>query len=295
MSMDTSLLDTFAIKLNESKYQVETIQAQIDANELTIQAINDEADEYLLKSLDVQTAQENIRKAIVSNEEELLAIQTRVDKTKELSDTWTETANLTSSAFLYINEMNEKTRLEEAGIFDERKKKFLEFKKAALDLYGSISDAVNNSNKAFSSLEGILAKAKSTYNDILAYQQKSEGKGLSSASVTFPEYHSGGIVDASGELPKHLMQLTELNLKPNETFAKLLQGEVVLNQSQMNNMFNNLGRAYSAITPLNKRENSSMDITIGDVNVYNPENTDMIVNEIVKELPLKVLQRLHSK
>jgi len=296
MSMDTSILDTFASKLNGAKNQVSTIEEKIKANELTIQAINDEADEYLLKNLDVKTAQENIKKIILDNEEELLAIQERTDKTKDLSGTWTKAANLVSASFLYMNEMNEKTRREESGIFDERKKKLIEFKDAALDLYGSIADAVNNANNSFSTLENILSKAKSTYEDILEYQRKAEGKGLSSASIVFPDYHSGGIVSsASDDLPKNLMKLTETNLKPNETLAKLLAGEVVLNHSQMDNMFNNLSRAYSAITPLNKRESSPMEITIGDVNVYNPDNSDMIVNEIVKELPLKVIQKLHSK
>ena len=296
MSMDTSILDTFASKLNGAKNQVSTIEEKIKANELTIQAINDEADEYLLKNLDVKTAQENIKKIILDNEEELLAIQERTNKTKDLSDTWTKTANLVSASFLYMNEMNEKTRLEESDIFNERKKKLTEFKDAALDLYGSISNAVNNANNSFSTLENILLKAKSTYEDILEYQRKAEGKGLSSASIELPEMHSGGIVTpSSDDLPKNLMKLTETNLKPNETLAKLLAGEVVLNHSQMDNMFNNLSRAYSAITPLNKRESSPMEITIGDVNVYNPDNSDMIVNEIVKELPLKVIQKLHSK
>ena len=29
--------------------------------------------------------------------------------------------------------------------------------------------------------------------------------------------------------------------------------------------------------------------------LHNPNNTDMIVNEIVKELPLKVIQKLNSR
>ena len=297
MSMDTGILDEFQYTLNNAKLETDALQEKIKANELTIQAINDEADEYLLKNLDVITAQENIKKLLLENEEELLAIQARTDKTKEFSDSWTEAGNLVTASFLYMNEKNEETRLEEASILDERKKKLIEFKDAALQLYGEISDAVNNSNTAFSTLEGILATARSTYEDILEYQRKAGGKGLSSAYIEFPkEMHSGGIVTpSSDELPKNLIRLTEANLEPNETFAKLLKGEVVLNHSQMDNMFNNLGRAYSAITPQNQRESSPMEITIGDVNVYNPENTDMIVNEIVKELPLKVLQKLHSK
>jgi len=120
---------------------------------------------------------------------------------------------------------------------------------------------------------------------------------LKKIGIDVSKFHSGGIVGKAvkNDLPEHLMALTDLNLKPNETFAKLLNGEVVLNTAQMGNMFDNLSRAYSALTPLYKRESSPITITIGDVNVYNPENTDMIVNEIVKELPQKVLQQLYSK
>lgn len=166
---------------------------------------------------------------------------------------------------------------------------------AAIQIYGEIATSVNKANNAFNSLKTILNNARSAYQDIIDLHIASGGKGMSSASITFPEYHSGGIVNSSNKLPENLMALTESNLKPNETFAKLLNGEVVLNNNQMGNMFDNLKKAYSSITPLNKRENSPVEITIGDVNVYNPDNSDMIVNEIVKELPLKVIQKLHSK
>jgi hypothetical protein len=173
----------------------------------------------------------------------------------------------------------------------------------------------------------LLSSAKSTYAEVLKYVQKtnaakatavqttsnksisSSNKNTGTKTVTKNNqvyafqsdlvdiYHDGGIVGKTPQrnIPEHLIALTDANLKPNETFAKLLNGEVVLNTTQMGNMFNNLSRAYSAITPINKRESSSMEITIGDVNVYNPDNTDMIVDEIVKELPLKVVQRLYSK
>lgn len=295
MAMDTGVLTTFQTTLNNAKFETDAIQAKIDANNLTIQAIKDEADEYLLKAGELQISQEKIKKAITENEEELLAIDERTTKSKELSETWIGTNSQLASALGYITTSHTTARDSESTILDERKKTLEGFRDSAIGMYGEIAIAVNKANNAFDSLKTILNNARSTYQEIIDLHIKSGGKGMSSATITFPEYHSGGIVNSSNKLPEHLIELTESNLKPNETLAKLLNGEVVLNNNQMGNIFSNLGRAYSAITPTNKRENSSMEITIGDVNVYNPDNSDMIVNEIVKELPLKVLQKLHSK
>lgn len=295
MSMDTGVLTTFQTTLNNAKFETDAIQAKIDENNLTIQAIKDEADEYLLKAGELQISQEKIKKAITENEEELLAIEERTAKSKELSETWIGTNSQLASALGYITTSHTTARDSESTILDERKKTLEGFRDSAIGIYGEIATAVDKANNAFDSLKTILNNARSTYKEIIDLHIKSGGKGMSSATITFPEYHSGGIVNSSNKLPEHLIELTESNLKPNETLAKLLNGEVVLNNNQMGNMFSNLSRAYSAITPTNKRENSSMEITIGDVNVYNPDNSDMIVNEIVKELPLKVLQKLHSK
>ena len=295
MSMDTEILDTFTTKLNNAKLEVDTIQAKIDANELTIQAIKDEVDTYLLKATELKLAQEKIHEAIIDNEEEILAIEERTTKSKELSDTWIDTNSKLASALGFITTSHTTARDYEATILGERKKALEEFRDTAVNIYGQIAMEVNRANNAFDSLKTILNNARAAYQEIINLHIALGGKGLSSASITFPDYHSGGIVDSSNKLPEHLIELTEANLKPNETLAKLLKGEVVLNNNQMENMFGNLRKTYSSITPLNKRENSPTNITIGDVNVYNPDNSDMIVDEIVKELPLKVIQKLHSK
>ena len=213
-----------------------------------------------------------------------------------------------------LNISQASARDKELLILQERIGNLTTFKTQAVSLYGEIASAVTNAQTAFNNLSTILENAKSTKDEINSVVSKttttktttttSKVKTTSSENagsiikngVKLSKYHDGGIVGTGKELPENLIALTDVNLAPNETIAKLLNGEVVLNQIQMGNMFDNLGRAYSSlITPLNKRENSSMEITIGDVNVYNPSNTDMIVDEIVKELPLKVVQRLHSK
>lgn len=296
MSMDVGVLDTFETKLDTAKTDVDDTQAKIDANELTIQTINDEADKYLGKVGELQTAQENIKKAITENKEEIDAINARTTKSKELKDSWLLTDSTLTSALSFVTTSHTTARDTEATILDERKKNLQNFRDSVATIYSEISTYVNNANTAMESLKTILANAKTTYQDILDYNAKSGGTNPSGTDVPLDTYHSGGIVKASkNKIPENLIKLTKADLKPNETLAKLLNGEVVLNNTQMGNMFDNLGRAYSAITPINKRESSSMEITIGDVNVYNPDNSDMIVNEIVKELPLKVIQKLHSK
>lgn len=296
MTMDTDILGTFETELNTAKIDVDSTQAKIDANELTIQTINEEADKYLGKVGELQTAQANIKKAITENKEELDAIDARTTKSKELKDSWLLTDSTLTSALGVVISSHSNARDMEAVILDERKKKLQDFRDSVATIYSEISTYVNNANTAMESLKTILANAKTTYQDILDYNAGAGGANPSGTDIPLDTYHSGGIVKASkNKIPENLMKLTKADLKPNETLAKLLNGEVVLNNTQMGNMFDNLNRAYSAITPINKRESSSMEITIGDVNVYNPDNSDMIVNEIVKELPLKVIQKLHSK
>ena len=298
MSMDTDILSDFETELNTAKIDVDSTQEKIDANELTIQTINDEADKYLGKVGELQTAQANIKKAITDNKEEIDAIDARTTKSKELKNSWLLTDSTLTSALGFVTSSHSNARDMESVILDERKKKLEEFRNHAIAIYSEIATAVNNANSAMDSLQSILLNAQKTYQEITGYNNTpvSSGGVASGRKMSLDTYHSGGIVKASkNKIPENLIKLTEADLKPNETLAKLLNGEVVLNNTQMGNMFDNLGRAYSAITPINKRENSSMEITIGDVNVYNPDNSDMIVNEIVKELPLKVIQKLHSK
>lgn len=296
LSMDTGILDTFQTKLNEAKLETDTIQAKIDANQLTIQAIQKEAEGSLTTVAQVELARKNIKDLITNNEEEIQAIDERKIKTTDWSNSWTAANSLLSSSMGYLDSTHSTLKDSEAIILDERKKKLEEFKDAAVNLYKEIAVQLDNSVSSFKSLESILANAKNTYQEILTYHAKSEGKGLSSVNIVFDdmsEYHNGGVVKSSNKLPENFIALTEANLKPNETIAKLLKGEVVLNNNQMGNMLDNISRVYT--TPLNKRENSSIAVSIGDVNVYSPNNTDMIVDEIVKELPLKVIQKLHSK
>ena len=315
LQQDEGILTILETSLNNAKTEVDTIQEKIDANNTTMQQIREEAEAYLAKQLEIKAAQDAINKAIVENEEELEAIQNRTDETKELSDKWTEAdANITS-ALEFVTSAHTSAKDSEATILDERQKKLEEFKNVAVSLYGQIASQVSKANSAFSSLETILTNAKETYKQILDYQAKAasaetnanKGNGTKGNTTsnkggkngaTMHLYHSGGIVGkptSKNKLPENFVALTEDNLKPNETLAKLLYGEVVLTNNQMGNMFSNLNKAYSSIAPINKRENSPMEITIGDINVYNPDNSDMIVDEIVRELPLKVIQKLNSK
>lgn len=293
LNQDMGILTNFESTLNNAKLEVDTIQAQIDANNLTISKIKEEAESYLGTTRQIKEAQDAINKAIVDNEAELLAITTRSETTKAMGGAWTAADVEIESALDLIGTAQVDGKDAEATVLGERKTALEQFRDAAVLLYKEIALEVGKANLAFTTLEGTLTKAQKTYKDILALANSANGITITIPDI--PTFHSGGIVGAEKKLPENLMALTDTNLKPNETLAKLLNGEVVLNNTQMGNIFNNLGRAYSAITPLNKRESSPVEITIGDVNVYNPENTDMIVNEIVKELPLKVVQRLHSK
>ena len=299
LQQDTGIIASLGTALNNAKGEVDNIQEKIDANNLTITKIKEEAEGYLGTTKQIKEAQEAINKAIVENEAEIKAIEARSEKTNEFGGAWTAADTEVEEALDLIDTAQTEGKEFEGTVLGERKLALEQFRDAAVLLYKEIAREVSKANLAFSTLETTLTNAQKTYKEILALADSASDIEITVTS-TIPEmhtFHSGGIVgkQPKNDLPENLMALTDTNLKPNETLAKLLNGEVVLNNTQMGNMFNNLNRAYSALTPLNKRESSPVEITIGDVNVYNPENTDMIVNEIVRELPLKVVQRLHSK
>lgn len=300
LSKDMGMLTTLQGALNTAQLEVDTIQEKIDANNLTIQKINEEADGYLATTKQVKEAQDAINKLIVDNEAELLGIQARSDKTGAMAKAWTDADTEIETALDLIDTAQTTANEAEGLVLDERKLQLEQFRDAAILLYKEIAKEVTKANLAFTSLETTLTKAQEAYKAILGLANSATDVEITVTS-RFPEmrtFHSGGIVGKDNKLPENFMALTSANLKPNETLAKLLNGEVVLNNNQMENMVDNLNRAYSSILPttLNKRENTPINnISIGDVNVYNPDNSDMIVDEIVKELPLKVMQRLNSK
>jgi hypothetical protein len=303
LSKDIGILKTIGNTLDGAKLEIDTIEKKMETNETTISNINEEAENFLLTTKTIEEAQKRIDELVLANEEEIEAIDERKTSVNNLGTGWTDTDTDAKTAINGIVTTLNETKKTEADIFAEKVTALTEFKKTVVSLYGEIETAVKKASAAFATMETTLANAKSTYEKILDYQNKSNSAksanpllGLGVGLVAgLPTFHSGGIVGESKKIPENLVALTDANLKPNETFAKLLNGEVVLNNTQMSNLFNNLNRAYTALAPLNKRENSPININIGDVNVYNPNNSDMIVDEIVKELPLKVIQRLHSK
>ena len=304
LAHDSNLPVEFETALADVKVKEKNLQNQIEANNLAIQAIQNEADAYIKGAQDITTARNNINQVVTDNEDEINALGARASSVSAYGQAWTTTQQSVDGSLKMIELSNIQATDNEKTILTERIENLKLFKNTAVSYYKDITNAVASAQAAFKQLQNVLEKTKASYAEIIACEQKANAIKNGNDDVVkvakakkVDIYHDGGIVGETPQrdIPEHLIALTDANLKPDETFAKLLNGEVVLNSTQMGNMFNNLGRAYSAITPLNKRESSSVDITIGDVNVYNPENTDMIVNEIVKELPLKVIQRLHSK
>lgn len=293
LNKDTGIIGQMGSELFSTKSEIDNLEGQIKANETTIAKIKEEAAGYLTTVEQVNEAQEKINAIILANEDEIEAIGTRTTKVNELKDKWDETETEVDLSLGGIETANIEAKDNESTIFEERENRLRQFRDEVVKLYGDIANAVTQANSSYAELQSTLAKATKAANDI---SDLNNGTTKPNNKTKVPTYHSGGIVGEPNKdkLPEHLVALTDANLKPNETLAKLLNGEVVLNPSQMDNLFANINRAF-ALTPLNKRENSPITVSIGDVNVYNPDNTDMIVNEIVKELPLKVVQRLHSK
>ena len=300
MNQDTSILPTFENQLNSLKQNIKGTEDQIYNNNQSILQYQIAAEEYGKTLLAIQQMQEILNKTLLNNTDELKANEERTDSANTYGLAWSNVKVGVATALTDGTAAQVLAKKAEEDINKERLKNLETFKKGVVSIYDEISSAVLKAVNALSDLQVTYNQMKSL-NSAINSIPKSSPLGLLSGigvvSSIVGTMHSGGIVgeESKNNLPEHLIALTDANLKPNETFAKLLNGEVVLNNSQIGNMFDNLNRAYTALTPLNKRENSPTNITIGDVNVYNPDNTDMIVDEIVKELPLKVIQKLHSK
>lgn len=294
LNKDEEIVSNFELTLNAVKTKASEIEQKIEANEKLIETIQKEADEFLETSSNIEDAKKVIQEAIAYNTDEVKAIEQRSNMAKELSGTWSTTKDVITTVLSDIQEANNIAKDNEFTTLSERLENLKSFKDDAQDVYENITQILKNAQSAIGSIEDLRNKTNNDSSD-----SKFDASRIPNFETTGLQlYHTGGVVGKNNkELPNTLVALTGENLKSNEVLAKLLNNEVVLTQPQVGNLFNNLGRAYGALIPsINTSNNSnSMSVTIGDVNVYNPDNSDMIVNEIVKELPLKVIQRLNAK
>lgn len=288
LSQDEAIISDFELTLNAVKTEAYEIQKKIEANDKLIESIQKEAEAFTLTSLNIVEAKKNIKEAITNNEEEIQSIEERSKVVKELSGAWTTTKDGITDALTNIEKANKLAKDNEFTTLSERLKNLKSFKNDAQDVYKDIARILKNAQSAMKSLEDLKDKANSSSNN-----------GLKTTTITtsgLQQYHTGGVVGSGNKyLPYNLIELTGDELKPNEVIAKLLNNEVVLNQPQVGNLFDNLGRTYKSLIPVQSNGNNDVSITIGDIKVYNPDNSDMIVNEIVKELPLKVIQKLNAR
>ena len=301
LSQDASILTNFETTLNGIKTAETDVEARIEANTKVIESIQKEAEAYVSGAKDIVTARQNIDNIVANNQDEVQAITNRTVATGTYAGTWTQTEKDIITALGGVETANITAKNNEKTTLGEREENLRLFKEKALWYYNEIATAVTSAQTSLSSLQTMLNDAKTTYESIVDYSNKANGSGETYVvnGEKLNTYHDGGIVgkDIGGKkLPDFLMSLANSPLKPNETLAKLLNGEVVLNATQMHNIFDNLSKVSVPLTQsaINKTT-PSMSVSVGDVHVHNPNNSDMIVNEIVKELPLKVIQRLNSK
>lgn len=311
LGQDASILGEFEGTLNAIKTETTATQEKIDANERLIASIQKEAEAYVKNATTIVDSQKTIKEAVTDNEKEIEAINKRTETVGTLTSAWTTTEEGILLALTNIQNANNTAKENEFTTLSERINNLKSFKKDAEDVYKDISKIVSNAQSALASLASMEEQAnksslgsgksstssgtKTTTNNSSTKSSSSSSSKTKTTTTSVQKYHSGGVVGSGNkELPNALVSLTGDNLKPDEVMAKLLNNEVVLTQPQVGNLFNNLGVTYKSLIPT-KANNDNLAITIGDVHVHNPNNSDMIVDEIVKELPLKVIQKLNSR
>ena len=93
------------------------------------------------------------------------------------------------------------------------------------------------------------------------------------------------------------------DLKPNEIPAILKTGELVMTQEQQDNMDKNMQMMYGQgmmknMIPQNIGANAnvqSINLSIGDIQLYGVQNVEDFGNQIVKRLPNVMLQAINKK
>lgn len=123
------------------------------------------------------------------------------------------------------------------------------------------------------------------------YWRLQEGVGEGEGDPEHPYFHSGGIVEShhSGDFAG--------NLKSNEVFAKLLKGEYVATQAQMNNFMKN------TLPKMASYKSVSKDITEGSITMNMPITVEgnldsstipeikKIANQVVMEINKSIIAR----
>ena len=126
------------------------------------------------------------------------------------------------------------------------------------------------------------------------------------------KYHTGlekGYVSSKysplseDERLKMFQKFGRTNLKPGEVPAILKTGELVMTQEQQENMVKNMQMMYGQgmmknMIPQNVGTNAnvqSINLSIGDIQLYGVQNVDDLGNQIVKKLPNVMLQAINKR
>ena len=157
-----------------------------------------------------------------------------------------------------------------------------------LDQWKPSSSSYSNSSKSSGGNAG--TKASSVAKTVVS----AIGSAVSSISKHLLGFSEGGVVSDTGIAMLHGAQAAEMILN-NTDVSKLydyIHSGNVLAQSAANLLVSSNLSTGSSITP-----NSDQNITfnMGDVNVSGVQDVNGVADEIVKKLPMAVLQKIYSK
>jgi hypothetical protein len=209
----------------------------------------------------------------------------------------------------------------EEQILSGRKETLLNFQKN----YNEIQDAIVE--KAYEAAEAIknanadvqqeldkmgkIREEESPSNEV-EFHVKTEVVSSKKNNVRYQMYHSGleeGYVSSKyrplseDERLQMFQKFGKTTLKPGEVPAILKTGEIVMTSEQQDNMARNMQMLFSQgfmknTIPQNIGTNAnvqSINLTIGDIQLYGVQNVEDVGNQIVKRLPNVMLQAINKR
>ena len=314
--------------------QIQELQDYIDAWNDAVNSYETKANESLTKSMFGSHWRSNILRmdywSVSDFKKEYTGVLKELDKSvygsvayqisnlEDLKDEWDDTVDKANDTSINYNQVLELINTYESGNYSKRRSSLSTFVSDAISQYESLAAAAAASASVPVSPSGIDrddAIAQMKKNGAAWGSASAEGKdALADANLALGSslgwsrdhdgvwhdetgakaFANGGIVDYTGVAAVHGGQAAELMLN-NKDVSRLydyIHSGDVLAQSAENLLVSSSLSAGNSIAP-----NSDQNITfnMGDVNVSGVQDVNGVADEIVKKLPMAVLQKIYSK
>lgn len=296
---DLSIIDDMTGIYNGLAMQEDSLQLQIESNEKAIEQIEKYAEKWNGSSKTIITAKQAIEQVVSDNTKEIESIQQRNNTIKTVGDAWNETRLKLEEELGFIKDNQIVAKDDEASILEERLNNIKSFAKQASEYLSKVTTALSKAEDKQLELNKIANQNNTNSNtdkDKLSID-------------TMGEKHTGlssGYVGESKNTKDKFKYIALSDLKPDEIPYLLLKNEAVLNESQQDQILDNMKTSFlsgfnfsnsnlSNIPIKTKSENVSKNIEFnGDIILQNVNDTNTLAKKIKNEFLIKLDQEFYK-